>query len=200
MLEEKIIKTIEEQAWIDRAADPIQAAVRGVLARAPRLASVLHGNFIGHPLHAAIVPIPVGAWAASMVLDGLEIAGRGRRYRTAADVVTGIGLAGAVGAVLPGLADWSLTEGGAKRVGFVHASLNVVIAGLYGASLYARARRNRKTGIALSFIGHTLLGVSAWLGGELAYRYGVGARPQPEGRREVPTEREAPIPASEARP
>ncbi len=24
--------------------------------------------------------------------------------------------------------------------------------------------------------GHTLLGASAWLGGELAYRYGVGVR------------------------
>ncbi|APR75669.1 Ferredoxin, 2Fe-2S [Minicystis rosea] len=188
MSNKKIIQVIAEQAWIDRAADPLQNAIRGVLDRAPRLASFLHGDWLDHPLHAALVSIPVGAFATGLVLDGLELAGR-RNYRRAADTVTAIGLGGAVVAVLPGLADWSRTEGAAKRVGFVHASLNVAIAGLYGASLVARRARHRKTGIALSIAGFSLAGFSAWLGGELAFRFAVGVRPRPEGRPTAPPER-----------
>jgi len=195
MLQEELIQSIEERAWIDRAADPVQDAVHGILDRAPGLAAFLHGRWLGHPLHAAMVSIPVGAWATALVLDGL--AARNRRYRKAADTVTAVGLAGAALAVLPGLADWSDTRGGAKRVGFVHAALNTVIAGVCGASLYARARGRRKVGVGLSIAGYTMAIASAWLGGELAFRYAVGVRPQPEGRAEV---RETAYPAAEARP
>lgn len=176
-LEETLIRSIEEQAWIDEVADPVQGALRTVLDRTPRLSAFLHGTWLGHPLHAALVAVPVGAFTLSMIFDGIEVFGKTRKYQRAADTSIAVGLAGAVTAVLPGLADWSLTTGGAKRVGFVHATLNTTIAGLYGASLIARSRRRRGAGIALATIGHTLLIASAWLGGELAYRYGVGVRP-----------------------
>lgn len=200
MLKDTLIRSIEEQAWIDRAADPIQNGVRGILDKAPRLASILHGDWLGHPLHAAMVTVPIGAWSTALVLDGL--AARDRRYRKAADTVTTIGLIGAGAAVLPGLADWSRTEGGAKRTGFVHAALNMMIAGIYGGSVYARARGRRKAGVGLSIAGYSLALASAWLGGELAYRYAVGVRPRPEGREVAPVgEGETRVPtAAEARP
>jgi uncharacterized membrane protein len=191
MLQENLIRSIEEQAWIDRVADPVQAAVRGVLQRAPRLADALHGEWLGHPLHAALVAFPVGAFTTALFLDAFGMAGRGRGYQRAADTVTTIGLVGAVAAVLPGLADWSLTEDKAKRVGFVHATLNLVIAGLYGGSLVARARGKRKAGIGLSLAGFTLLLGSAWLGGELSYSLGVGVRREDVARRTRRADREA---------
>lgn len=180
--EEALIRSIEEQAWIDDVADPVQNAVRDVLHRAPRLAAFLHGEFLGHPLHAALVALPVGAFTTALVLDAIDLRGKGRRYRRAADTTIGIGLVGAGLAILPGLADWSHTTGAAKRVGFVHASLNAAIAGLYGGSLVARSRRKRRLGIGLSTAGFALLGASAWLGGELTFRFGVGVRPGAEVR------------------
>jgi uncharacterized membrane protein len=199
MLEETLIRSIENQTWIDRAADPIQDVVRSAMKKAPGLASFLHGNWLGHPLHAALVALPVGAWSTGLMLDA--IAAKNRKYRRAADTVTAIGLAGAGAAILPGLADWGHTEGGAKRVGFVHATLNTVIAGLYGGSVYARARGSRKAGVGLAIAGYTLAIASAWLGGELAYRFAVGVRPQPSGRVEAaPEEAERPHPAAESRP
>lgn len=199
MLEDTLIRSIEDQAWIDRAADPIQGAVRGVLEKTPRLAAFLHGNWLGHPLHAALVAIPIGAWSTALVLDGLS--GKGRGYRRAADTVTTIGLIGAGVALVPGLADWSRTEGGAKRTGFVHAALNTVVASLYAGSVYARARGRRTAGIGLSIAGYSLALASAWLGGELAYRYAVGVRPRPAGRVEAPSAgREIPYPAPASRP
>jgi uncharacterized membrane protein len=175
-----LIHAIEQQAWIDQVADPLQAGVRATLERSPLVADVLHGRFLGHPLHAALVSVPVGAFTIALVLDAAEVTTGTRRYRRAADLVTGIGLGGAVVASVAGLADWSLTQGPTKRVGFVHAVLNQLIAGTYGISLYARARRHRGAGIALAATGWSALVFSAWLGGELAYRFGVGVSWRPE--------------------
>jgi uncharacterized membrane protein len=175
MVGTRIEQAIEEQDWIDRAVDPIQGLIEPVLDRAPRLASVLHGDWLGHPLHAALTDLPVGVWFAGFVLDMAEVAGT-RRLRRGADALHAIGLAGSMGAAVAGLADWSRTRGEARRVGFVHAVTNVVIAGLYGASLAARARRRRRLGITLSSAGYGLLLFSSWLGGELAYGLGIGVR------------------------
>jgi uncharacterized membrane protein len=61
-------------------------------------------------------------------------------------------------------------------VGFVHAGMNSVVALLYGVSIFARRSRKRNLGIALSSLGFGLTLFSAWLGGELSYRHGVGLR------------------------
>lgn len=163
----------KEQAWIDRAADPVQRAIQAVLRRAPVVAEVLHGKILGHPLHAALITVPIGAWSCVLVLD---IAGTvmGRKLRRGADACCAIGLGGAVMAAAAGLADWSTTRSVAKRVGFVHGALNIATAGIYGASLASRRIGLRGLGIALSTTGLGIAGVSAWLGGELSYRHGVG--------------------------
>lgn len=173
MIGSAVVRGIEEQDWIDRMADPLQRGIRAVLERAPALARVLHGKFLGHPLHPALVTIPIGAWSCTLALDFAGI-GRGRRLRRGADASAAVGLAGALAATFAGLADWSTTIGAARRIGFVHGAANLVIAGLYGASLASRAVGLRGLGIALSSTGFGLAGASAWLGGELIYRYGVG--------------------------
>jgi uncharacterized membrane protein len=185
-VENRVIGAIERQTWIDGLAEPAQRAVRAVLDRAPALESVLHGQFLGHPLHAALVPVPVGAWTAAQVLDLIEIATRTRRLRRAADLLTAVGLGGALVATFAGLADWSLTRGAARRVGFVHGALNQIIAGTYGLSILARAKGARGTGLALAVVGHTGLVFSAWLGGEIAYRFGVGVSVRPEAATGAP--------------
>lgn len=174
-MENVIEETIENQDWIDKAAAPVHHAVASLLEKTPRLASVLHGNFMGHPLHSAMVSVPIGAWSAGAVMDVLELTGT-KKLRAAADLTTFIGLAGALSAAIPGLADWSTTEGDAKRVGFIHAATNIAVSGLYGASLLARASKKRGLGIALSLVGMGLVGFSGWLGGELSFKYGVGVR------------------------
>ena len=173
MIGSAVLGEIEQQDWIDRIADPLQRGIRSVLERAPTVAKVLHGKFLGHPLHPVLVTIPIGAWSCALVLDLAGIGG-GRKVHRGADATAAIGLAGAVVAAAAGLADWSTTLGSAKRIGFVHGAMNMAIAGLYGASLASRAVGLRSLGIALSTTGFGLAGASGWLGGELIYRYGVG--------------------------
>ena len=176
MLENKLIHAIEEQRSLDRLADPLQHTVSAVLARVPRLADVLHGRPLGHSLHSALVAIPIGGWTVGLALDLAGAFSRRSHYHGAADLVTAIGLGGAALAAVAGLADWSLTSGKARRVGLVHALLNTSVVGLYGASIALRVTGHRTFGVALSALGFGLAGVSGWLGGELAFRYGVGVR------------------------
>jgi nitrite reductase/ring-hydroxylating ferredoxin subunit/uncharacterized membrane protein len=176
---EAIVRAIEEQSWTDRVAVPLQGPLYGVLRDRGALRSILNGTWLGHPVHAAVTDVPVGAWAAGLVLDALDVLGVGAlggrpNLRAASDAAQTVGLAGALGAAVFGLADWSYTAGRARRVGMVHGLLNVGIAAIYGASLVARARHRRGAGVALSTTGFSLLLFSTWLGGELTYRYGVG--------------------------
>jgi uncharacterized membrane protein len=179
-LRDSVIHGIERQTWIDGVADPVQTVVREALYRAPGLAKVLHGRFLGHPLHAALVAIPVGAFSIGIALDVTGLATGARRLEKTADLLTGIGLGGAVVAATAGLADWSLTEGPTKRVGFVHMTMNLGILGVYGLSVLERTRHNRGAALALAATGYGALAFSAWLGGELAYRFGVGVSVRPE--------------------
>ncbi len=153
--------------------DVASARVQQVLApllgpQGPRgIQDFLNGTWLGHPLHTSLVSVPIGAWTTTLVLDaaGME---------QGADLSVLLGLLGALGAAATGAAQWEDTGGKARGLGFLHASLNVSATALYGVSLVLRARGARKSGVALSTLGYTLVGASGWVGGELSYDLGVG--------------------------
>ena len=174
MTQDTLAHTFAEQAWADRIAQPLQQPVYTLLERLPALRTFLNGTWMGHPVHAAVTDVPVGAWAAGAVFDLLDSLGVRRDLRQASDAVQTVGLAAALGAAVFGLADWSYTGDKARRIGLIHGLTNVGIAGLYGLSLLARRRGQRAVGTTLSGVGFGLLLFSGWLGGELSYRYGVG--------------------------
>jgi nitrite reductase/ring-hydroxylating ferredoxin subunit/uncharacterized membrane protein len=171
---ERVAEQIEEQSWIDSVAVPLQRPIFAFLERRPDLRTLLDGTWLGHPVHPAITDLAVGSWAAGFVLDLLDLVGINRGLRRGTDALQAIGLVGALGSAVTGISDWSYTGGGARRLGFVHGVVNTAIAGLYAASLVARARGNRTRGIALSSLGYGMLLFSSWLGGELSYRCGIG--------------------------
>ncbi|EYF02190.1 Ferredoxin, 2Fe-2S [Chondromyces apiculatus DSM 436] len=175
----KIDQSISSQHWLDQAADPLQKTLHPIIHRSRGVADALHGRWLGHPLHSVLTDLPVGAWMTAQAFDMAGLLGSSRSTRSlqrSADILHALGLAGAMAAAVAGMADWSDTRGDAKRLGFVHGMTNLVVAGLYGASLVARKRSRRTLGITLSTVGFGLLGFSAWLGGELSYRHGVGMR------------------------
>src|SRR5688572_30154105 len=94
------------------------------------LRDFLQGKWMKHPLHPAIVSIPVGLWSMALVFDLLSRAGDGNVtfVRTSFYCIL-VGLVGALVAVPTGVADWSgiKPETPAWRTGFYHLTLNVVI-------------------------------------------------------------------------
>jgi nitrite reductase/ring-hydroxylating ferredoxin subunit/uncharacterized membrane protein len=170
---EPLINAISAPQWIDDLSDPLQKAIHDVLPRDVK--NALHGVWLGHPLHPALVAIPVGAWTCALVLDALEgLTGR-EELGAGADAVLGIGILGALGAAATGAADWSDTYDRGKKVGLVHGLLNVAATALYTSSYFMRKKKKtRQSGIALSMLGFALANASAYLGGHLVFGEQIG--------------------------
>lgn len=172
------IARIAGQEWLGTAGDAIQPAVirafeaGGDAGR--EIKDFLHGTWLGHPLHPVITDIPIGAWTTAAVLDGLELLGE-EKYAPGADAAVTVGLAGAVGAAVTGLTDWSGTHGEGRKLGLMHAMLNVGATALYITSLFLRRRKEtRCTAIGLSMLGYGVVSASAYLGGHLVYGKQIG--------------------------
>jgi uncharacterized membrane protein len=133
----------------------------------------------GHPLHPAIVPLPIGMFVGAFVADLAYARTRDRFWaRTGhalalAGVGTGL-LAGALGATDFVGRDRIRSRGSA----WVHGAGNLAAVGLgVGSVLLRRDRRPEvvvPNGIALSTAIVAILAVTGWLGGELVFRHRVG--------------------------
>jgi nitrite reductase/ring-hydroxylating ferredoxin subunit/uncharacterized membrane protein len=169
---QSIANVIDGQQWLDDASGPIADTIRDILPR--ELKNLLHGTWLGHPLHPVLTDIPVGAWTVALALDAVAGMTGSEDVENAADVAIGIGLLGAVGAAVTGATDWSETYGRGRKVGLVHGMLNLAAAGLYTASLISRRSGSRDTGVALSMLGYAIAGASAYLGGHLVFAEQIG--------------------------
>jgi nitrite reductase/ring-hydroxylating ferredoxin subunit/uncharacterized membrane protein len=143
-------------------------------ARGAKIKNALHGTWLGHPLHAALTDIPIGAWSAAMVFDLLDAVTGRSELAVAADSAVTVGVVGALGAAVAGWTDWQHTDPPARRIGLTHGFMNVAGVALFTASLVARKRKFRTLGRILSAAGYAVASVSAQLGGNLVYEQRVG--------------------------
>jgi nitrite reductase/ring-hydroxylating ferredoxin subunit/uncharacterized membrane protein len=141
---------------------------------AQKLRNFLNGTWLGEPLHAALTDLPVGAWTAAMVFDLLDLILDRREFASAADASIGIGLAGAAGAAVTGITDWSDVDPPARRLGLVHGLLNLGGTALFATSLVLRSKKCRRSGRIVSALGYAVMSYAAHLGGKLVYERRVG--------------------------
>ena len=134
----------------------------------------LNGTWLGEPLHVVLTDIPIGAWTAALVFDGMDLISKRREFAVAADAAIGIGLVGAVGAAITGVTDWQDTDAPARRIGMVHGLLNISATTLFIASLILRKKKSRTSGRVFAGLGYAVMTVAARLGGKLVYEYRVG--------------------------
>lgn len=148
-------------------------------AQAKRPVSILAGPY-GHPIHPAVVAVPIGAWIASFVfdlashvVDDPTFLAQGARWLIA------IGIIGAVAAAAVGFLDLFAIPTGtpAHRTALVHMTLNLGITVAFALNLaFLRSGEAGPVGwgaIVLSAVSLAALGVSGFLGGKLAYAYGI---------------------------
>jgi nitrite reductase/ring-hydroxylating ferredoxin subunit/uncharacterized membrane protein len=165
----RMMTRLEEARTLDPVSDRLQAAVQAV-AKPQRLRDLLHGTWLGHPLHPVLVQLPVGSFVSAAILDLLPPSGRSRASTT----LIAAGVAGVAPAVAAGLLDWSQMTRDRRRVGLIHASANAAAVGLYTASLVARLRGRATLGKAFGFAGLSVAGLGAYLGGHLSYAQSGG--------------------------
>jgi nitrite reductase/ring-hydroxylating ferredoxin subunit/uncharacterized membrane protein len=172
----RIVDRVAKSRWLKPISNVVQPVVRTLLeAGGPGVANVLHGTWLGHPLHPLLTDIPTGAWTVTAVCDALAICGN-TTLANGADAALIVGLLGASGAALTGYADWADTAEEPKTLGTAHALLNGAATGAYIASLAARRAGNRGAGIALAFAGYGTMSLAAYLGGELSFGMQLGIK------------------------
>jgi nitrite reductase/ring-hydroxylating ferredoxin subunit/uncharacterized membrane protein len=188
---ENIGDLINRQEWLEPVETALDAMAEVALnqknAIAQQVRNFLHGTWLGHPLHPVITDVPLGAWTASTALDVYELSTGDETFAPGADVAVGIGLIGAGVAAVAGLNDWQFTKSGdrgvgnrPKRVGALHAILNISATLCYLGSWWQRRNGNRREGI-ITGLGGLLVSIGgAYLGGHLVYQEKIGVNHAPQ--------------------
>lgn len=145
------------------------------------LNSALAGPY-GHPFHPILVTVPIGAWVCALIFDiASHVVDQPGFLTRGAEWLIAIGILGAVLAAAVGLLDLLTIPRGtpALRTALIHLSLNVLVLAAYVINFFWRHGRytdgHAVSGgqLALAAISLAVLGASGYLGGKLAYRYGV---------------------------
>jgi uncharacterized membrane protein len=147
--------------------------------RAKRPRSIVAGPY-GHPFHPVMVTVPIGAWVSAVVFDLIAaFGGDATAFTRGATWLVAIGVVGALVAAVFGLLDLSVVPRGTRafRVGITHMVLNLSAVALFVVSFFVHRSHGyddvSAAGLVLALVGVAALGASGWLGGMLAYHYGV---------------------------
>lgn len=136
-------------------------------------------KLLGHPIHQMLIVFPLGLLATAVVFDIIYLV---RDTLLFAEVAYWLIIAGLIGGALAapfGAADWLAIPRGtrAKRIGAMHGGGNVVVLLLFLTSVLLRRDLPTQPGTLAyfcSFAGAGLALFTAWLGGELVDRLGIG--------------------------
>jgi uncharacterized membrane protein len=140
-----------------------------------------HAAIGRHPLHPALVAVPIGAFALTFLADLFHL-GRGTpetslplqfaQFALLAGVISSLVAAGA------GFIDYfsvEMSQAG-RRVATRHMVVNLVAVTLFALSLWVRVAE--KQAFLLAFVCSTaallVLSVGGWLGGKMVFEHKVG--------------------------
>jgi uncharacterized membrane protein len=143
--------------------------------------SVLSGSY-GHPVHPILVTLPIGAWVCSFIFDLVSYgSAQPRTWSLGAMWLILVGVLGAAAAAIFGTLDLLNLprRTAAFRTGQIHAALNSAALVIFLISFIWRYNTRESWEatpvgpLVLSIIGLAVIGASGFLGGKLAYHYGV---------------------------
>jgi uncharacterized membrane protein len=137
----------------------------------------------GHPFHALLVPLPIGAFLSSVVFDVLTWTRTdGLPYLVdGAFWLIGVGLFGALAAGVFGIVDFRTIPRGtpAFATARMHLTLNTAAVILFAIGYAWRAGdhveldKTRWVQLLLSGVAVAFLLAGIWLGGKLTYHHGM---------------------------
>lgn len=167
-----LIEKIESIEVVDRPAKAISNTLSDVPGPGA-LKDAISGTQIGHALHPMLTDVVIGSFLSATALDLIG----GGDSGTASERLIALGIAAYPPTALTGASDWAdgaVGNDSVRRIGVAHAVTNSAALALYGGSLRARRRGERRKGAALGLLGAGALGFAAYLGGHLTLVNGVG--------------------------
>jgi uncharacterized membrane protein len=135
----------------------------------------------GHPLHPLLVPFPIVGFVGALLTDIVYTQALDPMWYTFSVWLLTGGLVMAGFAVIAGAIDFfSNPRIRATPPAWPHVIGNVIALVLAIINAFVHSRDGYTavvpTGITLSALTVAVLAVTAWLGGSMIYRYGVGVR------------------------
>ncbi|MGZ5425583.1 MAG: DUF2231 domain-containing protein [Thermoanaerobaculia bacterium] len=152
-----------------------------------------------HPIHPALVPLPIGAFFLLLVGDIAHASTGADFWYHFGDACLSVGILAALVAALFGFIDYfkvNMSMSG-FRIARIHMILNLTGVVLYAFNWYLRRNNGAlhtdrwNLAFGLEVVTFLALGISGWLGGKLAFEHKVGVveNADPEateiGRRET---------------
>ncbi len=156
-----------QTGWAKPFGDWLHRLTAAIFGQIVPVRDFLAGTWLGHPVHALLTDVPIGALTLVIVLDVIG-------QPAAADVALLVGVLAMVAAALAGFADYSTTDGRARVRATVHSTLMLVALAIYLVSLAIRATGpgSRALPIGLSIVAYLILAAGAFVGGDVAYLLG----------------------------
>jgi uncharacterized membrane protein len=135
----------------------------------------------GHPIHTLLVPIPITCFVGTFITDLVYWRTANMMWANMSAWLLFVGLAVSVLAVLAGLADFlGDRRVRALRPAWIHGLGNALalVLAIFNFFIHSRDAYTSvvPTGLILSGLVVLILLVTAWMGGEMVYRHGVGVR------------------------
>lgn len=136
----------------------------------------------GHPFHPILVTVPIGVWVTSLVFDIASHVVQDPGFLTrSSQWLIAVGVIGALLAATVGFLDLFAIPAGTRafRTALLHMTLNLLVTAAYVVNFLWRHGDHAAGGsvgtgrLVLSACSVAALAVSGYLGGKLAYRYGV---------------------------
>jgi uncharacterized membrane protein len=153
--------------WARPLGDFVHGIVNWLFHHMRPIHNFLNGTWLGHPIHAVLTDVPVGAFTVVVLLDLVNL-------RQAADYALVLGVLAMVAAAAAGFADYADTDGLARQRATVHSTVMIVALIVYTISILIRWGDpvDRTAAVATSIVGYLLLTVGAYIGGDVVYGLG----------------------------
>jgi uncharacterized membrane protein len=137
----------------------------------------------GHPIHQMLIVLPLGLFLMAVISDIFYLITRSSIFPVVSLVDIAGGVIGGLLAAIFGYRDYLAIPAGtrAKSIAATHGVGNVIVVVLFTVSWLIRNGDETvfppTLALIFSFLGIILAGGTAWFGGELVNRLGVGVDP-----------------------
>ena len=169
MLGRYVNRAVDAQGrWARPLGDFVHRVLGAIFHPIRPIQNFLNGTWLGHPVHAVVTDVPIGAMTVSIIADVIG-------QPVIADVSLVIGILSMIAAAVTGAADYAEVDGNARVRATVHMTIMVLSLILYAVSLVIRAGSptDRLLPILLALAGYLLLALGAAIGGDLVYLIGT---------------------------